>query len=484
MVGTFVSTSTQIMFLSIATTGPTATDLGWLLHKRPDKVQPFKTTGGVATVFYPEASDNRCTATLLLDIDPIMLVRGDGVTLDQYVNDRPYVASSLMSSAIATVYSSAMNGRCNDRPELPDMVMPLTATVSVVKVRAAADTLNRLFEPLGYSVTATRHPLDERFPDWGLSSYWTLTISGTLTVKELLAHLYVLLPILDNEKHYFVNHQEVDVLLKKGEGWLANHPERSFIMSRYLRRKESLMRMALDRLTTTDDAPSEDELTELVEGATQAQLTAQGTEPEAERRFVTLHEQRLKAAFVAIKASGAKSVIDLGCGEGKMLRMLNAEPQYTRLAGMDVSYRELLRAKDRIHYDHLNQAQRDRLTLFQGSLLYRDARLNGFDAAALVEVIEHVEPERLPDLERVVFAFARPQTVVVTTPNVEYNQKYGMTDSQSRHDDHRFEWTRAEFAAWCQSVCARFTYTVTITGIGEADDVVGASSQMAVFKKI
>lgn len=470
------------MLLTISTTHQSATDLGWLLHKHPDKVQPFTTTGGIATVFYPEATNERCTATLLLAIDPVALVRGDGATLDQYVNDRPYVASSLMSSAIATAYSSALNGRCNNRPELPEVVMPLTATLSVVKVRAAADTLNRLFEPLGYSVTATRHPLDERFPDWGLSPYWTLTLHGSLTIKALLGHLYVLLPILDNEKHYFVNHQEVDVLLKKGEGWLANHPERSFIMSRYLRRKASLMRMALDRLTATDDAPGDDEAAETVATGSYQKEVA-GTEPEAERQFVSLHEQRLKAAFNAIKASGAKSVIDLGCGEGKLLRMLNAEPQYTRLVGMDVSYRELLRAKDRIRYDHLNQAQRDRLTLFQGSLLYRDARLNGFDAAALVEVIEHVDPERLPNLERVVFDFAQPKTVVVTTPNVEYNQKYGMTDGQSRHDDHRFEWTRAEFAAWCQTICSRFTYTVNITGVGEADDVVGASSQMAIFKK-
>ena len=150
---------------------------------------------------------------------------------------------------------------------------------------------------------------------------------------------------------------------------------------------------------------------------------------------------------------------------------------------MDVAYRDLMRAKQNLRVDELSAQNRDRLTLFQGSLLYRDGRLSGFDAAALVEVIEHIEPERLPALEQVVFAAAAPKTVVVTTPNAEYNALYGMDTGLMRHNDHRFEWSRAELAAWANRVAEQNQYTVTITGVGEPDETVGASSQMAVFQK-
>lgn len=466
------------MFLTISTTHYPATDLSWLLHKHPDKVQSFAVAAGKAHVFYPEATPECCTAALLLTVNPVSLVRGDSAQQDQYVNDRPYVASSLLSTSLANVYSSALNGRCNDRPELVEVAMPLTATIAVVKVKGDTNTLHRLFTPLGYSVSATRHPADDRFPNWGNSSYYTLTLSHTVTLKTLLTHLYVLLPILDNEKHYFVNQQEVDVLLKKGEGWLSTHPEREFIAWRFLRRKSTLAREALDRLTAIESPPDVDEP---VIDTISMNTGGIGLEPEATRLFVSLHEQRLKAAFDLLKSSGAKSVLDLGCGEGRLLRMLHVDPQFRQIAGMDVAYRDLLRAKDRLHYDQFNESQRERLTLFQGSLLYRDSRLTGFDAAALIEVIEHVEPERLPNLERVVFEFARPKMVVVTTPNVEYNQKYGMAEDQTRHADHRFEWSRAEFTSWCTSVSNRFGYQVRIVGVGEPDPVVGASSQMAVF---
>ena len=484
------------MLLTITNTRPPATDLGWLLHKHPDKVQPFRTTGGQATVFYPNADDDRCTAALLLTIDPIDLVRGTGpgshaISTD-YVNDRPYVTSSLLSSAIANVFTSALNGRCADRPDLIDTPLPLTVTLSVVRVESLPDGLARLFEPLGYAVDAVQLPLDERFPDWGLSPYFAVTLRHTLPVREVLEHLYVLLPVLDNNRHSFVQEQDVDTLVKKGGTWLNRHPERTIITRRFLRRQAGLTQLALDRLLTIDDAPTDDlpvepitdgALSDSADTSVTDSIPTAKTATERPRR-VTLHEQRLDAVLAGLVASGAKSVLDLGCGEGQLLRKLVAEPQFTRILGMDVAYRELLRAKDRLHYDELSDGQRNRLTLVQGSLLYRDQRLEGFDAAALVEVIEHVEPTRLPDLMRVVFGFAAPKNVFVTTPNAEYNELYGMDEGQIRHDDHRFEWSRDEFSAWCAATAERFGYTVRITGVGEADELVGASSQLAHFQQI
>ena len=484
------------MLLTITNTRPPATDLGWLLHKHPDKIQSFRTTGGQATVFYPEADEERCTAALLLTIDPVDLVRGTGpgshTISTQYVNDRPYVTSSLLSSALANTYSSALNGRCNDRPDLIETPISLTVTLAVVRVESWPDGLNRVFEPLGYTIEAIRHPLDERFPDWEQSPYFTVTLKHTIPVRELLEHLYVLLPALDNSRHSFVQEQDVDVLVKKGGNWLARHPERTAITRRFLRRQAGLTRLALNRLLAVDDAAPDDLPDETVtneEAAASTNLpTSLETEtipelPTASIRKQTLHEQRLDAVLAGLVASGAESVLDLGCGEGQLLRKLIRVPQFSRIMGMDVAYRELLRAKTQLNYDELPDRQRNRLTLLQGSLLYRDQRLEGFDAAALVEVIEHVEPDRLPDLTRVVFGFITPKTVFVTTPNAEYNELYGMDEGQIRHTDHRFEWSRVEFNAWCADVAKRFDYEVSISGVGNVDELVGASSQLARFQK-
>lgn len=487
------------MLLTITNTRQPATDLGWLLHKHPDKVQQFRTTGGEATVFYPQADEDRCTAALRLILDPIELVRGAGPgghsISTQYVNDRPYVASSLLSSALANVYSSALNGRCVDRPDLVETALPLTVTLAVVRVDGWPEGLRRLFEPLGYAVEAVPHALDERFPDWGQSPYFTVTLRHTLPVRELLEHLYVLLPVLDNSRHNFVQEQDIDILVKKGGNWLPRHPERTTITRRFLRRQAGLTRLALDRLLTVDDAPADDLPAEPVTNDELASTAADASHRAAEAgpatgpltrplRKITLHEQRLDAVLAGLVASGAQSVLDLGCGEGQLLRKLLAEPQFSRIVGMDVAYRELLRAKIRLHYDELPDRQRNRLTLLQGSLLYRDQRLEGFDAAALVEVIEHVEPARLPDLTRVVFGFIAPKVVFLTTPNADYNELYGMDEGQTRHDDHRFEWSRTEFSAWCAATAGQFGYEVGVSGVGEADELVGASSQLARFQKI
>jgi 3' terminal RNA ribose 2'-O-methyltransferase Hen1 len=174
-------------------------------------------------------------------------------------------------------------------------------------------------------------------------------------------------------------------------------------------------------------------------------------------------------------------VLDLGCGEGRLIQLLLEEPQFQRIVGMDVSYRSLMRANQRL--ERLPSLQRQRVELFQGSLTYRDERLAGYDAAAIVEVIEHLDLARLAAFERVVFQHARPTTIALTTPNAEYNVRYPTLSAGTfRHSDHRFEWTRAEFAAWAERVATTYGYTVTIQPVGPDDPEVGAPSQLAVFQ--
>lgn len=462
------------MLLSISTEHSPASDLGYLLHKHPGRLQSFDLSFGKAHVFYPEVGEDRCTACLLLDIDPVGMVRGknrsQGDLLAHYVNDRPYVASSFLSVAIAQVLSSAMAGRCKDRPDLAETPIPLEAKIDVLPVRGGESFLRQLFEPLGYTVQAVGYPLDQQFPAWGDSPYYSVTIAGTTTLSQLLTHLYVLIPVFDNEKHYFVGEAELEKLLAKGDNWLATHPEKEQITRRYLRHRYGLYRQALTRLM---DAEELQETTEQQDAA---------VEEEKLERTESLNDQRHGAVLAALKASGSASVLDLGCGEGKLLRHLLQEKQFEQVVGVDVSVRALEIAQKRLKLDRLPTYQAERLKLLHGSLIYRDRRLEGFDAAAVVEVIEHLDPPRLAALERAVFEFARPKTVVVTTPNQEYNTLWeSLPAGQFRHSDHRFEWTRAEFQTWTTRICEKYGYKVRHLPVGPEDEKLGSPTQMGVF---
>ena len=463
------------MLLTLTTTAAPATDLGYLLHKNPARTQSFSLAFGKAHVFYPEATPERCTAALMLEIDSIGLVRrhgGDPRTLEEYVNDRSYVASSFMSVAISDVFGTAMTGRCKERPELAAQRLPLEARLSVLPCRGGEAFLRRLFEPLGYKVWAASHPLDEANPQWGLSRYFTVHLSGEVRLSDLLTHLYVLIPVLDDEKHYYVGDDEVAKLIRHGEGWLGSHPEREVIASRYLRHQKSLTRRALEQLTA-EESPRADEA-ETEHNAEEVQL----------ERPLSLNEQRMETALDALKSLGARRVLDLGCGEGNLLRVLMREKSFNQIVGVDVSHRALEIASRRLHLDEMSERQRARISLLHGSLTYRDARLTGFDAAAALEVVEHLDPARLSAFERCLFEFAHPRTVVLSTPNIEYNAKFAdLPKGKLRHKDHRFEWTRAEFHAWADSIATRFGYEVRFHNIGTEDAALGSPTQMGIFSR-
>jgi 3' terminal RNA ribose 2'-O-methyltransferase Hen1 len=466
------------MLLTVTTTHRPATDLGYLLHKNPARVQTEELSFGKAHVFYPDADESRCTAAVLLEVDPIGLVRGrrgpagEGGQLEQYVNDRPYGANSFLSVAIGRLFTTALNGKSKDRQQVAETAIPLVAKLPVIAARGGEDLVRRLFEPLGYSLEITRVPLDDRFPEWGESPYVSLEIAATTTLQKLLTHLYVLIPVLDNEKHYWVGEDEIEKLLKRGEGWLGQHPEKELIVARYLKRQRSLTRAAMERLA--EDAPVEDETA----------ATRGDEEEEKVERPLGLHEQRLGTVLSVVRGVGAKRVLDLGCGEGKLLRLLLGDSQFEHILGMDVSWRSVEIASDKLKLNQMGEKQRARIELIQGSLMYRDKRLEGYDAAAVVEVIEHLDAPRLAAFERVLFEFAKPRHVIVTTPNAEYNALFPtLPAGKLRHRDHRFEWTRSEFEAWANRVANRFGYAVRIQPLGPVDETLGAPTQMGIFSR-
>lgn len=544
------------MLLTITTTANPATDLGFLLHKHPDRAQSFEQSFGTAHVFYPEAAAERCTAALLLDVDAQALLRSrtsvstPDFALAQYVNDRPYATSSLFTVALGRVFRSALRGVCQARPALARTPIPLELRMPAVPCRAGAARARALFEPLGWTVDAEPVPLDPGLPGWGDSHYLSLTLTGTVRLSEALSHLYVLLPAMDGGKHYWVDQSEVDKLLRAGglpdavartagdgrgevgavgangavtapagsatpaadtdaddaagttagaataapgSGWLAGHPEREWIARRYLHRRDAYVRTALARLTETEDS-----------GASDDDPAVEETGPEGrDERAPGLAEQRADAVMAVLAAENATSVIDLGCGPGRLLERLVRDRALTRVTGVDVSVVALERAHRRTCRGCDPGGGRGhrplsatvggavggagtppRPALLAGSVVYRDRRFSGYDAAVLMEVVEHLDPSRLPAMEASVFGAARPRVVVVTTPNVEYNAHYaGLADGALRHGDHRFEWTRAEFARWTDEVAGRFGYSVRRLPVGPQDPATGAPTQMGVFTR-
>jgi 3' terminal RNA ribose 2'-O-methyltransferase Hen1 len=468
------------VLLTISTTHEPATDLGFLLHKHPGRVQQFGESVGTAHVFYPESTDSRCTAALLLEVDPIALVRGrkgpggDGFALGQYVNDRPYAASSMLAMAMKDVFRTALSGRCNARPELAESPIPLEIHVPAMPCRGGGDLVRRLFEPMGWTVDVTSGPLDPTIPEWGDSRYLDVRLTGNIRLADALNHQYVLLPVLDDAKHYWVSDDEVEKLIRAGGGWLAAHPEKALITRRYLAHRRELTQTAMARLAEVDDAEVE-QFDNAVDGALVLDT------PE---RPVPLAAQRRGAVLAAVRASHARTVGDFGCGEGVLVRELLADRSIDRVVAVDVSARALQIAGRKLRLDRMTEPQRERLQIFQSALTYRDDRLAGLDAAVLMEVIEHVDPPRLDALERTVFGFAAPETVIVTTPNVEHNVRFETLPAGSmRHRDHRFEWSRAQFRAWADTVAATYGYTARFVPVGADDPEVGPPTQMAILTR-
>ncbi len=459
------------MLLTITCEGPHATDFGFLIAKNPASVFERDLAFGRLTLFYTENEPGRATVALIFDVDALSLVRGGNraAALDQYVNDRPYVASSLTSVALRAAFSSALGGRSKERPDLVDTPLPLRAQVPAVHARDGAAMVTKLFGPLGYAVSVTPLALKSGRANGDDENLFSFEISGMQTVHDLLSHLYLLLPVLDSAKHYFIGDDEVAKLLEHGTGWLAGHPEKALITNRYLKHRQSLVRDALSQLTI--EQPDEDAEAEAVEQALEAR--------------VRLSDQRIEAVVAALRGADPplRRIVDMGCGEGRLLDALVKDAAFTELVGVDVSTNALAVAEKRLDRARLPAAARDRVRLLQGSILYRDRRLEGYDAVTLVEVIEHIDEERLDAVRTVLFTRLKPRRVVITTPNVEYNVRFAALPAHdTRHADHRFEWTRARFQEWCEGA-ATHGYAVRFVDIGPSDPEVGAPTQMAIFER-
>ncbi|MDR1657392.1 MAG: 3' terminal RNA ribose 2'-O-methyltransferase Hen1 [Deltaproteobacteria bacterium] len=456
------------MLLNLTCHGPHAADFSYLLHKAPASVNIIELPFGEAVVFYPLIEEQKLTCSMLIDIDPLTMAKGEArfSGLFDYLSDRPYAATSFMSVAIARVFGTALSGRCQNRPEVVTQKLSLQADIFMLRC-GHLEYLNSIFEPLGYETNFEIFPVDKEFPKLGRSPYVNLTIKGEVTLQDLLRHLYVLIPVFDGRKHYWIGRDEVEKLLRHGQGWLSEHPQRGHIARRYLSRLNQLTNMALGRLDNGESGARELE-------------PEPGTSAEPPEKL-SLNRLRLEVVLAELKASGVTSVLDFGCGEGKLLRRLLREKQFERVAGLDVSLLTLKRAEAGLL--RVFKTIPPRLELLHGAMTYKDQRLKGFTAVVCQEVIEHLDPWRRPAMEKIVFEYIGAKVVVVTTPNREYNVNYFSLKDQLRHRDHRFEWDRQEFGKWAASVAQTYGYTVRLSGIGDLDESAGQPTQIGVFSQ-
>lgn len=428
------------MLFRLSTTHVPATDLGYLLHKHPAKMQKFNLSFGDAWVFYPEASEDRCEVALTVK-RPFTRENPGG---EAYVTDLAYAAGSYLPAAIHHVFRTAVNGRCDQRPELAETPIPLDITATPVACLSKT-TPEELFEPLGWTVDGATLALDANFPEWG-SRHRRIRLIGRHRLSDALRHVCVLLPVLDGRKHHYIGQDEVDKLERLGTGWLDDHPLRSVIVRRYLRFR-SLIQQMRDEPEETEEEP------------------------------VTLQQMRIQ--FAVEQLAPYQRVVDMGCGEGDLLVALSEKTTIAQIVGVDPSPYAIRRAERRLHLDRFPEAQR-RVALIQGAASYPDHRLNGCDAIAMLEVIEHIEPDRLEAVVANIFGNLRPHLIILTTPNRQWNATITLSDL--RHRDHRFEWTQNECINWSARVSERYGYQAAWRPIG-ADGDFGPPTQALVFRR-
>lgn len=461
------------MLIAITVTGKDAKSLSYILGKHPDHVFIREFSAGNMTVSFPEYSDERATAALLIQVDTIGMVRGEwkGVSAS-YIDPRPYVSSSLTSVALKEAYRSSFTTKSKE-PAVAAMMereLPISVEFSSLWCKIGEEGIRTLFEPLGYSVACRELPFASDWLEGERSALFNATLTGKQTIAALLNHLYVLLPVIGKGKHYFVEEAEVAKLLQHGAGWLENHPAKERIVSRYLVHRRSLIEEALEQLAGEEsDDPAE-------ENARESEF----------ERPIRLQEERLQTAMAVLKTLDPPPlrIGDLGCGTGDFMRIIMDERMPAEVVGMDVSSRSIQIAEKKLRIATRPEWQRPKVSLLHGSLVYTDLRLKELDTLVLLEVIEHVDPPKLPIIEHNIFEYLKPCHVMISTPNKEYNPLFpNMEKDRFRHDDHRFEWTREEFRRWTSAIIEKYPYTVEIYPVGKQDEQAGPPTQMAVFRR-
>ncbi|MDN4617361.1 3' terminal RNA ribose 2'-O-methyltransferase Hen1 [Paenibacillus sp. PsM32] len=481
------------MYLTIKATGEHANMISHLLAKNPHNLYDRTEKGARVRLVYTSFEPHDTEAILFVTPDPIELVKGtpDHYDITQYINDRELAVSSLFCSYIRPALGTALNGKPKaDYMNWVDYQFDLQMTFGPVASDLPDHVVESLFQPLGYEVQMERGEIDYSFDLKNRSTVRHIQISGQQTLQQMLRQVYILIPVLDNYKHYYINEDEIERLRRYGEGWLSTHPQHDLMIKRSLRFapliKEYEQQVAndasMDTLLTEISTHSVEDATAQAESAEPLEII-DGLETTIEPPVVRLNELRYRAIVEQVSLlPQRKQVIDFGAGEGKLSVRLGQIEGVEQVWAVEPSMQSQLRAIDR--FAKLEGRTDDVIPVITtGSLFYRDERWIDQDVIILCEVIEHINEVRLPQVIHTLFTDYRPQTLIITTPNREYNEVYDMDTEEIRHADHRFEWTRAEFEQYCTQWIQNRPYTFTISGIGEKHEQYGQPTQMVVFHR-
>ncbi|WP_307473343.1 methyltransferase domain-containing protein [Cytobacillus purgationiresistens] len=438
------------MQLTIHAKGDKVNVLSHLLAKNPENLYERNHKGHIIRLFYDRFTDNEVEATIYAVPDPIVLTRDRANTYDitHYINDREFAVSSIFLSFIRSALSTGLNGLPKDEyREWVDHEFDYTFSFGPVSTSLKEKELEGLFGPLGFE-------LSFMYP-YGKGSPHYLVLKGKTTLQRGLRQLYVLIPVIDNYKHYYIDEKEREKLERYGEGWLSTHPQKSFIIQKALRFKELFAKMEESNINPKP-VPSKDK--------------------------VSLNVQRYERIIQIINAAEDKeSIVDFGSGEGKLSTKLGFVNGVKEILAVEPSERETLKASKRFNeaasHNQFNMPQ----TIW-GSLFYYDERLKHKDVMILCEVIEHIDIDRLKKVMDTILGQYQPKLLIITTPNSEYNERYDL-GQHYRHEDHRFELTRTEFTSWCHERSHGYPYLCSISGIGDEDEKFGSPTQICVFER-
>ncbi|WP_449599513.1 3' terminal RNA ribose 2'-O-methyltransferase Hen1 [Paenibacillus sp. Marseille-Q9583] len=456
------------MHLIIKATGSGAGMLSHLLAKNPHNLYDRSDKEARVRIVFTAASDEETEAVIYVTPDPIALVKGNTAHNDitQYINDREFVTSSRFCSYIRPALGTALNGKPKE-VFLPwvDHKFQLELSFGPVASNLPDHTIEELFHALGYELELERGDAVYSFDLKSRSSARYIRLRGEQTLQTALRQLFILIPALDDDKHYFISDDEIEKIRRYGEGWLDSHPLLALILKRSLR-----FANLIKQFDGEESSPSSEKV-----AITPAEISVEPKIRLNDLRYAAIAETVEGLAFNS-------SIVDFGSGEGKLSARLGSVPGVKQIWAVEPSANSQLRAIDRFS----KLEDREGVTVptpVTGSLFYFDETLRNKDIMVLCEVIEHIDEHRLARVMETILSEYSPKVLILTTPNKEYNEVYEMESEEMRHSDHRFEWGRAEFSEWCIRWTSSFDYSVDFKGIGEGSDAFGYPTQMAIFSK-
>ncbi|MFF2588046.1 3' terminal RNA ribose 2'-O-methyltransferase Hen1 [Peribacillus butanolivorans] len=445
------------MQLTIQASGDNVQAISYLLSKNPSNLYERNHKGHLVRLFYSKFTETELEATIFVTPDPIELVKGNSNSYDinHYINDREFAVSSIFCSLIRSALGTALNGQPKEEhTEWVNHPFSFQFEFGPVVSSLSDNQLKDLFEPIGYEVMITRPEIEYSFQIKDKSSARYISLKGMKTLQDGLRHLFVLIPVIDNYKHYYIDEKEIEKLERYGDGWLKDHPMRDYIYRQSLRFKEVYS-------IVENRKPEE--------------------KKEEKESKVRLNDLRYEKIVDTVSQMNPRSIVDFGSGEGKLSVRLGFVEGIKEILAVEPSQTAAIKALGRFEKVKNKEKFVVPETLW-GSLFYYDERLKNKDVIILCEVIEHIDEYRLPKVLDTILHNYQPNALIITTPNREYNEVYDKEDVL-RHNDHRFEWTRAEFRQWCTERNHRDIYSLKFEGIGEEHDTYGYPTQMCVFER-